>query len=84
MFVGDRMTSMPVSITTDTSLRDALEVVRSNPFRHLPVVDSAGKLVGIVTDKGLVYAAPTSTTSVSIFKVNYCLSRMQVDKVMKT
>ena len=84
MFVRDRMTSKPVTITPDTSLRDALEVVRSNPFRHLPVVDSAGKLVGIVTEKDLVYAAPTSTTSMSIFEVNYILSRMRVDKVMKT
>lgn len=84
MFVRDRMTAKPVTITTDTSLRDALDIVRSNPFRHLPVVDDDGKLVGIVTEKDLVYAAPTSTTTMSIFEVNYILSRMHVDRVMKT
>jgi len=85
MFVRDRMTSKPVTITTDTNLRDALDIVRSNPFRHLPVLDTEGKLAGIVTEKDLVYAAPNSSiTTMSIFEVNYILSRMTAGKVMKT
>ena len=85
MFVRDRMTSRPVTITTETNLKDALEIVRSNPFRHLPVLDSEGRLAGIVTEKDLVYAAPTSsTTTLSIFEVNYILTRMTAGKVMRT
>jgi len=84
MLVRDRMTAKPVTITETTNLRDALDLVRSNRFRHLPVVDKAGKLAGIVTEKDLVYAAPTPTTTLSIFEVNYILSRMTVAQVMKT
>lgn len=85
MFVRDRMTPNPVTITTDTNLKDALEIVRLNAFRHLPVIDPEGKLVGIVTEKDLVYAAPTSsTTAMSIFEVNYVLSRMTAGRVMRT
>jgi len=84
MLVRDRMTPDPVTIAVDTSVREALDLVRSNRFRHLPVVDQAGKLVGIVTEKDLVYAAPTPTSSLSVFEVNYILSRMTVRQVMKT
>jgi acetoin utilization protein AcuB len=83
MLVEDRMTSDPVTITTDTSLKDALELVRSKSFRHLPVLDEDGGLVGIVTEKSLVYASPTPTTTLSIFEVDYILSRTKVGQVIQ-
>jgi acetoin utilization protein AcuB len=78
------MTPNPVTVTTATSLKDAMTLIRSKPFRHLPVVDSTGKLVGIVTEKSLVYASPTPATSLSIFEVDYILSRTKVGQVMQT
>ena len=83
MLVRDRMTCDPVVITTDTSLKEALEIVRSKPFRHLPVLDENGKLVGIVTEKSLVYASPTSTTALSVFEVDYILSRTKVGQIIQ-
>ena len=83
MLVKDRMTPDPVVITTDTSLKEALEIVRSKPFRHLPVLDENGKLVGIVTEKSLVYASPTSTTALSVFEVDYILSRTKVGQIIQ-
>lgn len=50
--VGQWMTSNPQTITTDTSVRDAFFKMRSEGYRHLPVVDD-GKLVGMVTDRDL-------------------------------
>ncbi|HEY74855.1 MAG TPA: CBS domain-containing protein [Thermoflexia bacterium] len=82
MLVRDRMTSNPVTVTPDTSVKEALELLRNNPFRHLPIVDEEGKLVGITTEKSLVYASPASDVSLSIFEVNYLLSRMRVEQVM--
>jgi acetoin utilization protein AcuB len=83
MLVKDRMTHDPVTITTDTSLKEALELIRSKPFRHLPVVDESGKLVGIVTEKSLVYASPIPTTTLSVFEVDYALSRTKVGQVIQ-
>jgi len=77
------MTSDPVTITTNTSLKDALELVRSKSFRHLPVLDEDGRLVGIVTEKSLVYASPTPTTTLSVFEVDYILSRTKVGQVIQ-
>lgn len=83
MLVKDRMTPDPVTITTDTTLKDALDLVRSKSFRHLPVLDSEGKLVGIVTEKSLVYASPTPATSLSVFEVDYILSRTKIGQIIQ-
>ena len=83
MLVKDRMTPDPVTITTDTSLKEALDLVRSKPFRHLPVLDENDRLVGIVTEKSLVYASPTPTTTLSVFEVDYILARTKVGQVIQ-
>jgi acetoin utilization protein AcuB len=77
------MTPDPVTITTETSLKEALDLVRSKPFRHLPVMDEDDKLVGIVTEKSLVYASPTPTTTLSVFEVDYILARTKVGQVIQ-
>jgi acetoin utilization protein AcuB len=82
MLVKHRMTPNPLTVTTDTSLKDALELLRSKPFRHLPVMDEDGKLVGIVTEKSLVYASPTSTTTLSVFEVDYILSHTTMKQII--
>jgi len=83
VLVRDRMSPNPVVITTDTSLKEALDLVRSKPFRHLPVVDENGKLVGIVTEKSLVYASPISATTLSVFEVDYILSRTKIGQIIQ-
>ena len=37
--VGDAMTADPVTISPDTTLEQALEVMVANHFRHLPIMD---------------------------------------------
>ncbi len=83
MLVKNRMTVDPLTITTETSLKDALELIRSKPFRHLPVLDENGKLVGIVTEESLVYASPTPTTTLSVFEVDYILSRTKIGQIIQ-
>jgi acetoin utilization protein AcuB len=83
MLVKDRMSSNPVTIRTDTSLKEALDLVRSSPFRHLPVLDENDQLVSIVTEKSLVYASPTSSTTLSVFEVGYILSRTKIEQVIQ-
>jgi len=45
---ADVMTQDPVKATPDTSLLDALRLLLSHQIKRLPVVDSDGRLVGIV------------------------------------
>ena len=83
MLVKNRMSPNPVTIKTETNLKEALDLVRSNPFRHLPVLDENDKLVGIVTEKSLVYASPTPSTTLSVFEVDYILSRTKIGQIIQ-
>jgi acetoin utilization protein AcuB len=49
----DLMTKNPVSIQDTESLRVAFEVLATLDIRHLPVVDGAGELVGMLSDRDL-------------------------------
>lgn len=50
--VGQWMTFNPQTVTPDTSVKSAFFQMRTEGYRHLPVVDD-GKLVGMVTDRDL-------------------------------
>lgn len=82
MLVQDQMSSNPITITADLPVPDALTLMREKKVRRLPVLDAKGKLVGIVSDKDLLYASPSPTTSLSVWEINSLLSKLTVDKVM--
>ena len=82
MLVKERMSRHPVSVTPDTSLHDALGVMRDQKVRRLPVLDDHGRLVGIVLEKDLLYASPSPATSLSVWELNYLVSRITVGKLM--
>ncbi|KZY28725.1 hypothetical protein A3752_15155 [Oleiphilus sp. HI0081] len=48
------MTSTPVCVQEDSLFKDALMLSRSRKLRHLPVINNAGHLVGVVTQSNLV------------------------------
>jgi acetoin utilization protein AcuB len=56
MLVIERMTKPPITITEEVSVKDALAVVERRSLRHLPVLDTDGSLVGIVSEKDLLRA----------------------------
>jgi acetoin utilization protein AcuB len=76
------MSSPAVTIEADTPFPDALKLMRERHFRRLPVVDRSGRLVGIVSERDLLYAAPSSATSLSIWEVQYLLSNLHVKTIM--
>ncbi|HDH10077.1 MAG TPA: CBS domain-containing protein [Chloroflexi bacterium] len=82
MLVGERMTKRPITVDPETPFEDALHLMRREKIRRLPVVDKKGKLVGIVTEKDLLYASPSPATSLSIYELHYLLSKLKVHEVM--
>lgn len=57
MKVKNVMAKDPLTIDPEAPLGTALDVMRAKELRHLPVVDEAGQLVGIITDRDLRQAA---------------------------
>ncbi|VBB07513.1 Hypothetical protein LUCI_2762 [Lucifera butyrica] len=82
MFVDKRMTPNPVTITPTTTVADAMDLMRNNKIRRLPVIDH-GNLVGIITDRDLREVSPSPATTLSIFELNYLLAKMQIKDIMK-
>jgi acetoin utilization protein AcuB len=66
----------------DTAVDVTLRRMREEKVRRFPVVDNDGKLVGIVSEKDLLYAAPSPATSLSIYELHYLYSRLTVAQVM--
>ncbi len=82
MLVRERMSKNPVTTTPDTSVTDALRLMREKKVRRLPVMDAHGKLVGIVADQDLLYATPSPVSSLSVWEMNYLLAKLKVEEVM--
>ncbi|CAN5203886.1 hypothetical protein BH11PSE11_BH11PSE11_37670 [soil metagenome] len=53
---GDIMSSPPVVIEESATFFEALAISKAQRIRHLPVVDGAGKLIGLLTQSDLVTA----------------------------
>ncbi len=81
MRVKDFMKTNVISVPSSTSIYDALKIMKENNIKRLPIVDN-GKLVGIVSRRGLKEATPSKATTLSIYELNYLLSKMTVKDVM--
>lgn len=53
MLVRDRMSRRVTTVRPEARLSEAAQLMRARRIRHLPVVDPAGRLVGMVTDRDL-------------------------------
>ena len=82
MTVRQYMTPNPILITPDTTVPEAVGLMRQHGFRRLPVVKN-GALVGIVTDRDLKEAMPSDATSLSIWEINFLIAKLRVSEIMK-
>jgi acetoin utilization protein AcuB len=63
------------------SALDAQAFMRREHIRRAPVIQD-GKLVGIVTEGDLLNASPTQATLLSVWEINYLVSKIKVSQVM--
>jgi CBS domain-containing protein len=52
--IAEVMTAEPVTISSDTALKDAAEIMFQKWFRHLPVVSPDGSVVGVISLRDLL------------------------------
>jgi acetoin utilization protein AcuB len=82
MFVRDRMSKHPLTIHEDETVSAAHRYMEEQKVRHLPVVNKAGEMVGLVTGEDLLKAEPSSATSLSVWEIHSLLNRVKVKAVM--
>ena len=76
------MSHEPITVTPETRLPDADNMLRKYNIRRLPVVDIHGKLVGIVTRGDIREASPSDANSLNVWELNYLLTKLKVKEIM--
>ncbi len=82
MLVKEVMTPHPVTIEPNMSVTKAQRLMKEGNIRHLPVVLEDKGLVGLITRDALNRALPSELSSLSIWEINYQLSRIKARDVM--
>jgi acetoin utilization protein AcuB len=82
MLAGERMSKPVITVAPDLPIPEAHKKMRDHQIRRLPVVNSKGKLVGIISNEDVINASPSPATSLSIWEINYLINKIKVQDVM--
>ncbi len=82
MQVAYRMTKNPITISAHTPVSEARDIMKREKIHRLPVVDKHDHLLGIVTEKDILYASPSPATSLDVYEIANLLTKLQVHSVM--
>lgn len=81
MFVRNKMTANPFTISADQTIPDAQEIMMKHGVRRLPVMKN-GKLVGVVSREDIIQASPSKATSFSMGELTYLLAKTKISQIM--
>ena len=58
--LADVMTEAPRTLTPDATPQDAARCMAEGKFRHMPVVDTDGRVLGVVSQRDLIAVGVTA------------------------
>ncbi|SDQ16106.1 CBS domain-containing protein [Carnobacterium viridans] len=82
MDVKSYMTSAVVTVSQETKVLEALDMMKENDFHRLPVVKN-GQMIGLITQEIIQENSPSTATSLSIHEMNYLLTKTKVGDIMQ-
>ena len=82
MLVKDIMTAHVYTINQNQSLLELQGLMSDDNIRRVPVLNDAGTVVGIITDRDVKMASPSEASTLSRYEASYLLSRIKVKDVM--
>jgi acetoin utilization protein AcuB len=82
MLVKEIMSSHPVVAEPDMPVTRAERLMKESNIRHLPVIREGKGLVGLLTREALSRALPSEMSTLTIWELNYQLSRIKISEVM--
>lgn len=88
MFVSERMAVDLITARPDLKIAEARQLMVDKGIRHLPVVDDNGKLLGIVSDRDMRDAMPSTLLKKPDYEItlgkigNYCVSDIMTRDMM--
>lgn len=81
MLVEKRMSQPVITVPSDTPIIEAMNLMKREHIHRLPIIEN-GKLIGMVSDKELMNATPSGATSLSMWELNYLISKLMVKDIM--
>ena len=82
MFVAERMTKHPVTMSSDSTVGEVDRKMKKYKFHRMIIVDD-GKLVGYLSDRDVMRVAPSPATSLSKFEIRELLDKLKVRDIMQ-
>ena len=82
MNIEELMSSDVVTASENDTLNIAGKKFKEHNIRHLPVLDSGGKLVGIFSDRDLKRVSASDATILEVHELLYLLDKVRVAQVM--
>ncbi|MEW6719138.1 MAG: CBS and ACT domain-containing protein [Thermodesulfobacteriota bacterium] len=82
MIVANRMKPAPVFVDEGDSMKKAMDLLKEHEIRHLPVLKDGDKLVGILSERDIKQASPSSATALEIREIFYLLDKIKVKQIM--
>jgi acetoin utilization protein AcuB len=83
MFVFDWMTRKVFTVTPDSSVSDAVRLMKEKKIKHIPVVKDE-RLKGMISDRDIREFSPSKATSLDVYELHYLLATTKVKELMKT
>lgn len=81
MRVSKWMTPNPTTLDPSDSIAKAIDVMKEKKIRRIPIT-SAGRLVGIVSDRDLKDVSPSRATTLDIWELHYVLDKLKLGDIM--
>jgi acetoin utilization protein AcuB len=83
MYIASSMTQSPLCLHPEMSLLLVRDLIFGKSFRHFPVTDAAGRLVGMVSDRDLRSAFPSTALNPAARQEQLSrLEQVRVDTIM--
>ncbi len=82
MLVKEWMSTPLITARPETTLLEAVRLMRRHRIRRLPVVDGEGCLVGIISDRDLKEASPSKATTLDVHEHHYLFAELTVGDYM--
>ena len=82
MTVNSVMTHNPFTVGPQSPITDAQALMKREKIHRLPVLDTAKRLIGIVSEKDLLYASPSPATTLNVYEMHSLLAKLKVESVM--
>jgi len=82
MLIRELMIPKPAVLMPDTTMPDALKLMREHQVHRMPVVDAHGGLVGIIAETDLHNATPSQATLLAYWEIPSLLAKITVGMLM--